>query len=110
MVHRAGGVDALATPGSHSRAVGVADVAAAGPDVLVFAPCGYDLARATREARDAFGSDAWRWAADLAAWAIDANALASRPGPRVVAGVETIAALLHPALFGPPASDRAVFL
>ena len=110
MVHRAGGVDALATPGSHSRAVGVADVAAAGPDVLVFAPCGYDLSRATREARDAFGSDPWRWAADLAAWAIDANALASRPGPRVVDGVETIAALLHPALFGPPAQDRAVYL
>lgn len=110
MVHRAGGVDALATPGSHSHAVGVADVAAAGPDVLIFAPCGYDLARATREARAVLGGDAWRWAADRAAWAIDANTLASRPGPRVVDGVETIAALLHPALFGPPASDRAVRL
>lgn len=107
MVHRAGGVEALETPGSHSRAVGVADVAAAGPDVLIFAPCGYDLARATREARDVLASDAWQWASDRAAWAIDANALASRPGPRVVDGVETIAALLHPSLFGPPASDRA---
>ena len=110
MVHRAGGVDALATPGSHSRAVGIADVAAAGPDVLIFAPCGYDLPRATREARDAFASDPWRWAADRVAWAIDANALASRPGPRVVDGVETMAALLHAPLFGEPPRDRAVRL
>jgi iron complex transport system substrate-binding protein len=110
MVHRAGGVDALAAPGSHSRAVGVADVAAAGPDVLIFAPCGYDLARAAREAREVIAHDAWRWAAGRAAWAIDANALASRPGPRVVDGVETIAAALHPSLFGPPASDRATVL
>jgi iron complex transport system substrate-binding protein len=110
MVHRAGGVDALATPGSHSQAVGVADVAAAGPDVLIFAPCGYDLQRATREARTVLTGDAWRWAADRAAWAIDSNALASRPGPRVVDGVETIAALLHPALFGEPPRDRGVRL
>jgi iron complex transport system substrate-binding protein len=110
MVHRAGGTDALATPGAHSRAVGVADVAAAGPDVLIFAPCGYDLARAAREAREVFAGDAWSWAAGRPAWAIDANALASRPGPRVVDGVETIAALLHPSLFGPPASDRATVL
>ena len=110
MVHRAGGVDALATPGSHSRAVGVADVAAAGPDVLIFAPCGYDLSRATREARDAFASEPWSWAADRPAWAIDANALASRPGPRIVDGVETIASVLHPLLFGSPAPDRATCL
>jgi iron complex transport system substrate-binding protein len=110
MVHRAGGVDALATAGSHSRAIGVADVAAAGPDVLLFAPCGYDLSRAAGEARDVLGTEGWRWASGRAAWAIDANALASRPGPRVVDGVETIAAILHPSLFGPPAGDRAVLL
>jgi iron complex transport system substrate-binding protein len=107
MVHRAGGVDALATPGSHSRAVGVADVAAAGPDVLIFAPCGYDLPRATREARAVLTGEAWRWAADRPAWAVDANALASRPGPRVVDGVETLGRVLHPFLFGDPAADRA---
>jgi iron complex transport system substrate-binding protein len=76
--------------------------------VLLFAPCGYDLARAAREARDVLATDAWQWATDRSSWAIDANALASRPGPRVVAGVETIAAILHSALFGAPARDRAV--
>ena len=108
MVHRAGGVDALAAPGTHSRAISVAEVASAAPEVLVFAPCGYDLRRATREASSVLGTEGWGWARERVAWALDANALASRPGPRVVDGVETLAGVLHPALFGEPASDRAV--
>ena len=108
MVHRAGGVDALAAPGTHSRTIAVTDVATAAPDVLVFAPCGYDLPRATREATETLAADAWHWAQDRAVWALDANALASRPGPRIVDGVETMASLLHPSLFGAPAMDRAV--
>ena len=108
MVHRAGGVDGLATPGTHSRAISTADVAAAAPDVLVFAPCGYDLDRATREAEATLRGPAWQWTRDRAVWALDANALASRPGPRVIDGVETMASVLHPSLFGRPASDRAV--
>lgn len=107
MVHRAGGVDALAAPGTRSRAVPTADVTAAAPDVLIFAPCGYDLSRATREAQTTLRDDAWQWARERVNWALDANALASRPGPRVVDGIETMASVLHPSLFGRPASDRA---
>ena len=110
MVHRAGGADALATPGQHSRMVTRDDVAAAAPDVVLFAPCGYDLASATREAGGLLASDAWTWARERAVWALDANSLTSRPGPRVIDGVETIAAVLHPSLFGSPASDRALRL
>ena len=108
MVRRAGGADVLAEPGSHSRSIEVGDVEKADPEVLVFAPCGYDLPRATREASAVLGRDDWQWARSRAAWAIDANALASRPGPRVVDGVETLAAVMHPGLFGGPARDRAV--
>jgi iron complex transport system substrate-binding protein len=108
MVHRAGGVDALATAGARSTAVATGAVAAAAPEVLVFAPCGYDLARATREASEALADESWQWARECAIWALDASALASRPGPRVVDGVETMAALLHPSLFGKPPTDRAV--
>ena len=108
MVHRAGGQDVLATPGSHSRTIKVTDVAAAEPEVVVFAPCGYGIERAAREAEDVLRRDEWRWARACAVWAIDANALASRPGPRVVDGVETLARVLHPGLFGSPAGDRAV--
>ena len=107
MVRRAGGVDVLAEPGSHSRPIEIADVRIADPEVLVFAPCGYGLERAAREASAVLGGDDWQWARGLAAWAIDANALASRPGPRVVDGVETLAGVMHPGLFGGPAGDRA---
>jgi iron complex transport system substrate-binding protein len=41
-------------------------------------------------------------------WALDANALVSRPGPRLVDGVEALAALLAPSLFPPPPADQAV--
>jgi iron complex transport system substrate-binding protein len=107
MVHRAGGVDALAKPGEHSRAVPIGDVEAHAPEILVFAPCGYDLGRASREAHVVLDREEWRWARGLAAWALDANSLASRPGPRVIDGIETLAAVMHPALFGLPARDRA---
>lgn len=110
MVHRAGGVDTLATAGQHSRMVTRDDVAAAAPDVILFAPCGYDLASATREASSLLASDSWTWAHERAVWALDANSLTSRPGPRVIDGVETIAAVLHPSLFGSAASDRALRL
>ena len=92
MVHRAGGVDALAAPGTHSRSISVAEVASATPEVLVFAPCGYDLRRATREALSALRTADGRGRRRVA-WALDANALASRPGPRVVDGVETLASV-----------------
>jgi iron complex transport system substrate-binding protein len=107
MVHRAGGLDVLAKPGAHSRAVALADVEAGAPEVLLFAPCGYGLERAAREAETLLSRDEWGWARGLDAWAIDANALASRPGPRVVEGVEVLAGLMHPSLFGTPALDRA---
>jgi iron complex transport system substrate-binding protein len=110
MVHRAGGVDVLAKAGEHSRAVAVADVEAQSAEILVFAPCGYELERATREARSVIARDEWGWAQELAAWAIDANALASRPGPRVIDGVETLAKVLHPSMFGAPAVDRATLI
>jgi iron complex transport system substrate-binding protein len=107
LVHRAGGVEVLAKPGAHSRAVALADVEAGAPEMLVFAPCGYGLERAAREAERVLARDEWRWARELDAWAIDANALVSRPGPRVVEGVEVLAGIMHPSLFGGPAGDRA---
>jgi iron complex transport system substrate-binding protein len=107
MVRRAGGTEVLAEPGSHSRSIEVGDVEKANPELLVFAPCGYGLERAAREAGETLARDDWHWARGLAAWAIDANALASRPGPRVVDGVETLASVMHPGLFGAPARDRA---
>jgi len=95
IVARAGGIDVLETAGRHSTQRTVDEVESAAPDVLIFAQCGYDAAHAAREAESVLRTDPWRWATDIPVWAIDANAYTSRPGPRLVDGVELVAKMLH---------------
>jgi iron complex transport system substrate-binding protein len=102
MVRRAGGRDVLAQPGAHSTTMSGATIAEARPDVIIVAPCGYTVERAAHVARSLAVP------AGVSVWAVDANGLFSRPGPRLVDGVETLAAILHPALFAPPAATSAV--
>jgi iron complex transport system substrate-binding protein len=99
MVRRAGGADVLASPGEHSRPRSLADVAAADPEVVVIAPCGYDVKRAAAEARRVARLEAWAWLGGRRVWAVDSNALLSRPGPRLTDGVETLARIFNPTLF-----------
>lgn len=105
VVRRAGGIDVLASPGAHSTTVSAAEVCAARPDVLLFAPCGLDVGRAEREARALLASAEWGWARDRRAWVLDGNALTSRPGPRLADAVEVMASIFAPELFA-PADDR----
>ena len=107
MLYRAGGQDILASAGQHSRACTVEEVRDAGADVVIMAPCGHDLARSAADARATLARDEWAWAASRMVWAIDANGLTSRPGPRLARGVETFAQILHPTLFGPPSAAVA---
>jgi iron complex transport system substrate-binding protein len=102
LVRRAGGIDVLAQPGAHSVQIGVDAVRAAAPEVLLFAPCGFDVGRAAREAVALLARDEWRWASTCASWALDGSALTSRPGPRLVDAIEAMAAIVAPALFGAP--------
>jgi iron complex transport system substrate-binding protein len=110
MVRRAGGVDVLAAEGKHSQQISIDTVARAAPDVILVAPCGYDVERAAAEGRRLRESPRWAPLLAARAWAMDANALLSRPGPRLVDGIETLAAILHPTLFPAPSLDRAVAL
>ena len=107
LVRRAGGIDVLAEPGVHSMQLDVNAVRAADPEVLLFAPCGFDVDRAACEAEALLDTDAWRWAGDRAAWALDGNALTSRPGPRLVDAIEVMAAIFAPELFERPAGEYA---
>ena len=61
LVRRAGGVAVLAKPGAHSVQIDVDAVHAAAPDVLLFAPCGFDVDRAARETEALLQRDEWRW-------------------------------------------------
>jgi len=91
MVTAAGGAPVAARPGGRSVQTSWAGLAADHPDVVLVAPCGFHLEDATAQAR--------RAAAELPGvpvWALDADGLVVRPGPRLVDGVEAIAAILHP--------------
>jgi iron complex transport system substrate-binding protein len=107
LVRRAGGIDVLAKPGAHSVGVTVEQVRAACPDLLLFAPCGFDIERSEAESRALLAGDAWAWARGIEAWSIDGNALTSRPGPRLADAIEVIAAIVAPALFRAPAAQYA---
>jgi iron complex transport system substrate-binding protein len=94
MVAVAGGVEVLGTAGMPSFPTTWEEVAAAEPELVVAAACGFDAARIEREAAGMrFPSRAV---------AVDANAHYSRPAPRLAQGVAQLAFLLHPALAPDP--------
>ena len=96
MVLAAGGIPVLAEKGERSRRLTWEEIAAEDIDVTVFAPCGFDLSGAVAQAAGFL--DRREVAALGRIVAVDANAYFSRPGPRVVDGVELLAELLHPEL------------
>lgn len=110
MVRRAGGIDALATPGEHSHPRSVASVRDAAPDVIVFAPCGYALDRGREEAHAILARDDWGWARTKRVVVMDGNAYTSRPGPRLVDGIEIMARLFNPGCFSPLDPARGAIL
>jgi iron complex transport system substrate-binding protein len=107
LVRRAGGIDVLASAGEHSVRVAIDRVREAQPDVLLFAPCGFDVERSAREACALLDQSEWAWASELEAWAIDGNALTSRAGPRLADAVEVMAAIFAPTLFAAPPEHYA---
>ena len=99
MVQLAGGQDVLAQPQTPSRVVTWEEVLAAAPDVLIVMPCGFSIERTQTELLQLMGqSDQWTLSPALAAqtYLVDASSYFSRPGPRLVDGIELLAAILHP--------------
>jgi iron complex transport system substrate-binding protein len=89
MVDIAGGDEVLGRPRARSFATTWEAVRAAAPQLIVLAPCGFDLERTVSEAAavPAMGARVV---------AVDGDAAYSRPGPRVAEGVAQLAHLLHP--------------
>jgi iron complex transport system substrate-binding protein len=109
MLQVAGGEPVLACPGAPSVRVTWAQIEAVAPQVVVFMPCGYGLQAAAEEAsRTLVGRP--ELAGVEAIVAVDASAYCSRPGPRLVDGVEILAAALHPGRLPPPPAGTAVRL
>ena len=99
MVQLAGGQDVLAQPGSPSRVVTWDEVLAAAPDVLIVMPCGFSVERTRTELFQLMQQPGqWRLSSDLVphTFLVDASSYFSRPGPRLIDGIELLAAILHP--------------
>jgi iron complex transport system substrate-binding protein len=97
LIEYAGGFDVLGLPGEHSPQVMWEDVVASAPEVVVAMPCGFDAQTAYREAE--LHLDALRASGARRVVAVDGGAYFSRPGPRLVDGLELLAHILHPDLF-----------
>ena len=108
MIELAGGVDVLGRAGERSQTVDWDRLRSVGFDAVVVMPCGYD-ADGAREQALAYEDTLHRLGAVRIA-AVDASAYFSRPGPRLVAGVELLAHFLHPdRMPRPDHYDRALY-
>ncbi len=99
MVALAGGYDVLGRKGEPSHKVEWRDVVDSKPDVILLMPCGFDVRRTAKESTPLRRREGWN---DLPAvkagkvYALNGNAYFSRPGPRLVNGLEILARLIHP--------------
>jgi iron complex transport system substrate-binding protein len=91
LVSAAGGQPVAARPGEASVPTTWPAIAAAEPDYVIVAPCGYHLPGAIGHARSVA-----QHFPGIPVWAIDADGIVVRPGPRLIDGVEAIASILHP--------------
>jgi iron complex transport system substrate-binding protein len=94
LVDAAGATPLLGEAGGRSVQLEPGAVLDAAPDIVIVAPCGYRLDGAVELASTLHATGALPPSAEV--WAVDADAMFVRPGPRLVDGVETLAAIAHP--------------
>ncbi len=101
-IRRAGGWDLLGSDGEKSRETTWEDVAEVDPEMLFLMPCGFHLAETIDEWRSTIVPP---WIGDLSAagrgavFALDGSSYFSRPGPRVIDGIELLAEIMDPEAF-----------
>lgn len=108
MIELAGAEDVLGFAGEKSRTAHWAEIAAARPEVVVSMPCGYYAEQAAKETMQ--HAERLAELRPERVVAVDAAAYFSRPGPRLVDGVELLAHLFHPDRVEPPPERRSIEL
>jgi iron complex transport system substrate-binding protein len=106
MIEMAGGEDALGFPGERSREASWEEIEASKPDIVVSMPCGYYRERAALEVTE-HRDEIMRLGAQRIV-AVDAAAYFSRPGPRLVDGVELLAHIIHPEVVPAPPRESMI--
>jgi iron complex transport system substrate-binding protein len=101
MIHRAGGADVFGRARTPSFRITIEDVVDAAPEILLIAPCGYGAEQAREEYKSMSFPEPWHAIPAVRngrVYALEANSYFSRPGPRLVTGIEALAKLFHPAV------------
>jgi iron complex transport system substrate-binding protein len=97
LIDFAGGEDVLGFAGESSQQRTWEEVISSQPDIVVVMPCGYDAEIAYREAE--MHRDELKALGAGEVVAVNAAAYFSRPGPRIVDGLELLAHIMHPELW-----------
>jgi iron complex transport system substrate-binding protein len=102
MVERAGGQMLVAKQKEPSQYVSWEDIVRLDPDIIIIAPCGFDIKRTVDEIgliTNKKGFKNLKAVKNKQVFLVDGNAYLTRPGPRIVDGVEILAEIFHPHLF-----------
>lgn len=111
MVALAGGVETLGKAAALSRRVEWEQLLSAAPEILILTPCGFTVDRVLEEMHILTGRPGWDGLPAVRrgrVFAVNGHAYFTRPGPRLVDGLEILAHLLHPELFPGPIPEDAV--
>jgi len=102
LVSWAGGEYGLAEVGDRSRPREWAEIVDYDPELVIVAPCGFDLAQTAENRRDLTDREGWN---ELTAvregrvWALDGDQYLNRPGPRLLTTLEALARIIQPDIF-----------
>lgn len=104
MVELAGGKNLISIKGEKSRRMAFDEVEKANPEIIIMMPCGFDTARTISEYKNVLGNnDQWKKLDAVKSnnvYAVDANSYFSKPSIRTITGLEILAKIIHPQMFG----------
>ncbi|MEC9321649.1 MAG: cobalamin-binding protein, partial [Chloroflexota bacterium] len=98
MIEYAGGKAVIGLSEKPSRQITWQEASASSPEIVVLMVCGFDLSKTVTEFRSARTGSFWD-NFDGSIFAVDGSSFFSRPGPRIVDGLEILAEIIHPELF-----------
>jgi len=98
MIEIAGGSPALGEKEAPSREITWEQALASSPEIIVLMVCGFDLKRTVEEFNLLSESEFWKqYGGEI--YAVDGSAYFSRPGPRIIDGIEILGEIIHPGIF-----------
>jgi len=102
MIDIAGGVNGISKVREQSRRIDINEIIQFDPDIIVLMPCGFDIMRTIIEYEKLTDMKEWKSLRSVKqgqVYAVNANEYFSKPGPRIVTGLEILAKIIHPDMF-----------